>query len=101
MKIGFIGLGAMGRGIAGRLVAAGHEVLVWNRSRPPVDELAGKGARAASSLAEAARSPPAGRISIAAAEPGVAAQRALPSQLWTSCQAMGPHAAASGVMALQ
>ncbi len=55
MQIGFIGLGAMGRGIAARLVAAGHDVRVWNRSRPPVDELVQKGARAAASLAEAAR----------------------------------------------
>jgi len=32
MKIGFIGLGNMGSGIAGNLVRARHEVLVWNRT---------------------------------------------------------------------
>jgi 3-hydroxyisobutyrate dehydrogenase len=32
MKVGFIGLGVMGFPMAGHLVAAGHEVRVWNRS---------------------------------------------------------------------
>jgi hypothetical protein len=31
-EIGFLGLGTMGSGIAGRLVGAGHNVAVWNRS---------------------------------------------------------------------
>lgn len=31
-RIGFIGLGAMGRGLAGNLVAAGYEVHVWDQS---------------------------------------------------------------------
>jgi 3-hydroxyisobutyrate dehydrogenase-like beta-hydroxyacid dehydrogenase len=48
MDVGFIGLGAMGRAMAGRLVAAGHRVRVWNRSRAAVDELVGAGAEAAS-----------------------------------------------------
>ena len=30
MKIGFIGLGNMGSGIAADLARAGHEVTVWN-----------------------------------------------------------------------
>ena len=41
MKIGFIGLGAMGAAIAANLVRAKHEVRVWNRSaekaRPLID----------------------------------------------------------------
>ena len=32
MRIAFLGLGIMGRPMASRLVAAGHEVLVWNRT---------------------------------------------------------------------
>jgi len=48
MEVGFIGLGAMGRAMAGRLVAAGHRVRVWNRSRAAVDELVRVGAEAAS-----------------------------------------------------
>jgi 3-hydroxyisobutyrate dehydrogenase-like beta-hydroxyacid dehydrogenase len=45
MKVGFIGLGAMGRGMARRLMEAGHEVHVWNRSPAPCEELARHGAR--------------------------------------------------------
>lgn len=55
MKIGFVGLGAMGKGIATRLIGAGHEVVVWNRSRAAVDELVAVGAVAAQSAADAAR----------------------------------------------
>src|ERR1700744_194191 len=57
MKIGFLGLGAMGRGMAARLVAAGHEVHVWNRSHAPVDALVAQGAHAAAPAAEAANAP--------------------------------------------
>jgi 3-hydroxyisobutyrate dehydrogenase-like beta-hydroxyacid dehydrogenase len=32
MKIGFIGLGQMGREMAARLIEAGHELVVWNRT---------------------------------------------------------------------
>ena len=38
-KIGFIGLGVMGRPMAGHLLAKGHRLTVFNRSRPAVDEL--------------------------------------------------------------
>jgi phosphoglycerate dehydrogenase-like enzyme len=33
MNIGFVGLGAMGAGIVPRLMAAGHAVTGWNRSK--------------------------------------------------------------------
>ena len=49
MKLAFIGLGVMGYPMAGHLVAAGHEVTVYNRS-------SGKGASSSKSskkLAEA------------------------------------------------
>ena len=45
--IGFLGLGNMGAAMARRLVDAGHEVHVWNRSRPAVDDLVAAGAVAA------------------------------------------------------
>ncbi|MCD6726757.1 MAG: 2-hydroxy-3-oxopropionate reductase [Solirubrobacteraceae bacterium] len=45
--IGFIGLGVMGAPMARNLLAAGHDVVVHSRSRPPVDELVGAGAAAA------------------------------------------------------
>ena len=47
MKVGVIGLGAMGAGIAGSLLRAGHDVTVWNRSKEPVAALVAKGAREA------------------------------------------------------
>ena len=46
MKIGFIGLGIMGKPMAKNLVKAGYEVWVNNRSRASMDELAACGAHA-------------------------------------------------------
>src|SRR3989442_2276605 len=54
MKVGFIGLGKMGRPMTERLLGAGFEVHVFNRSRAPVEELAAKGAVPASSAADVA-----------------------------------------------
>src|SRR4051812_11230897 len=53
MRIGFIGLGHMGRGMAGRLLGANHELIVYNRSPGKTDELAARGAKVATSIAEA------------------------------------------------
>ena len=53
-RIGFIGLGIMGKPMALRLVRAGFPVTVHNRSRDGVDELAGEGAEAATSPREVA-----------------------------------------------
>ncbi|BBY74433.1 2-hydroxy-3-oxopropionate reductase [Mycolicibacterium parafortuitum] len=44
MNIGFIGLGVMGEPMAGHLVDAGHEVVVFNRSRAKVEALEARGA---------------------------------------------------------
>jgi 3-hydroxyisobutyrate dehydrogenase-like beta-hydroxyacid dehydrogenase len=55
MKIAFIGLGHMGRGMARNLLRAGYDVAVYNRSREKAQALAEDGARVASSPAEAAR----------------------------------------------
>lgn len=54
MKIGFLGLGKMGSGMAARLAEAGHEVTVWNRSPGKAGALLDLGAREAASPAEAA-----------------------------------------------
>ena len=50
MKIGVIGLGRMGANIARRLMRGGHEVVVYNRSPEPVQELAKEGAIASADL---------------------------------------------------
>ena len=49
MNIGFIGLGAMGAGIVPRLMAAGHAVTGWNRSRAKAEPLIKVGMRFADS----------------------------------------------------
>lgn len=54
MKVGFVGLGQMGHAIAANLLAAGHELTVWNRSADKGEDLVAKGAPAASSPADAA-----------------------------------------------
>src|SRR5215472_5127199 len=52
--VAVVGLGAMGSRIATRLVAAGHEVAVWNRSAGKAGPLAELGAVPAATPAEAA-----------------------------------------------
>jgi len=53
MKIGFIGLGIMGKPMAGHVLAGGHDLFVFSRSGAPA-ELTNKGARACKSSREVA-----------------------------------------------
>lgn len=55
MRLGFIGLGLMGKPMARHLIAAGHSLYVQNRSRPAVDDLVVAGAVAARTPREVAR----------------------------------------------
>ncbi|MGE5250249.1 MAG: NAD(P)-dependent oxidoreductase [Bacteroidota bacterium] len=55
LKIGYIGLGLMGKSIARNLLKAGFPLVVHNRSQASVDELAAEGAVPADSPAEVAR----------------------------------------------
>lgn len=55
MKLGFVGIGKMGAGIARNLLRAGHEVTVYNRTREKAEALHPDGARVADYPAEAAR----------------------------------------------
>ena len=48
-KVGFVGLGIMGKPMARNLLKAGFELTVHSRSKPPVDELISSGATAADS----------------------------------------------------
>jgi len=50
MQLGMLGLGRMGANIVRRLMKAGHECVVYNRSPGPVQELAGEGAVGCSDL---------------------------------------------------
>ena len=47
MKVGFIGLGQMGRGMAARLLEREHNVVVWNRSKSAAEALRENGAAVA------------------------------------------------------
>ncbi|KFA89937.1 NAD(P)-dependent oxidoreductase [Archangium violaceum] len=55
MKVGFVGLGNMGQPMARNLRAAGHELVVYNRTREKAEALRQQGARVADSPADAAR----------------------------------------------
>jgi len=54
LKIGYIGLGIMGKSIARNIMKAGFPIVVNNRSRASVDELVAEGAKAGGSPAEIA-----------------------------------------------
>ncbi len=54
-RLGFIGVGLMGRPMSLRLLAAGYALTVWNRSRDKLAPLTAKGAQAADSPAGVAK----------------------------------------------
>jgi 2-hydroxy-3-oxopropionate reductase len=54
LKVGYIGLGLMGKSIARNILKAGFPLIVHNRSRTAVEELAAEGAVAADSPREVA-----------------------------------------------
>lgn len=55
MKLGFIGLGIMGKPMAKNLIKAGHEVVVLDMKKEAVDELVALGAESASTPKEVAQ----------------------------------------------
>jgi 3-hydroxyisobutyrate dehydrogenase-like beta-hydroxyacid dehydrogenase len=55
MKVGFIGTGRMGGAMVGRLLAAGHDVGIYNRTAAKAKPLTDAGARLVASIADAAR----------------------------------------------
>ena len=52
-KLAFLGLGQMGTPMAARLLGAGHDLTVWNRTRAKAEPLADLEAAAAASPADA------------------------------------------------
>jgi 3-hydroxyisobutyrate dehydrogenase-like beta-hydroxyacid dehydrogenase len=52
MKIGCIGLGRMGSGMAANILKAGHEVLVYNRTPAKAEPLVAQGAKAVTRIAD-------------------------------------------------
>jgi 3-hydroxyisobutyrate dehydrogenase-like beta-hydroxyacid dehydrogenase len=55
MKLGYVGVGKMGGPMAGRLIAAGHELVVFDAREAAVKPFVERGARAAASVAALAR----------------------------------------------
>lgn len=55
LRVAFIGLGGMGIEMAARLIDAGHQVTVWNRTPSRAEPLVASGARLVGSPADAAR----------------------------------------------
>lgn len=52
--LGWLGTGRMGAAMAGRLIAAGHQVMVWNRTSSKTAPLAERGAVAVGQIADLA-----------------------------------------------
>ena len=52
MKVGFIGLGRMGSGMANRILSGGHDLAVFDAVTAQMSALASAGARSASSIAD-------------------------------------------------
>ncbi|HEV2272867.1 MAG TPA: NAD(P)-dependent oxidoreductase [Acidobacteriaceae bacterium] len=55
MRVGFLGLGKMGRPMAGSLLAQGHRLVVWNRTPSAAAFLKNQGAEVAATPADAVR----------------------------------------------
>ena len=55
MKVGFIGLGIMGKPMSKNLLKAGHELVVNNRSQAAVEELVAAGAASAATAKDVAK----------------------------------------------
>ena len=55
MKVGFVGLGNMGFGMAANLIKAGHEVTVYNRTASKMKALVEQGAHPAARVTDACR----------------------------------------------
>jgi 3-hydroxyisobutyrate dehydrogenase len=53
MDVAVLGMGRMGRAVAGRLLEGGHRVAVWNRSKGKAAEIVSAGGREAHSVADA------------------------------------------------
>ena len=88
MRIGFVGAGAMGVGMIGNLLKAGHAVTVWNRSKTPLASLREAGALIAESPVDCAAQDVV--ISMLADDPAVSAITLDPAFI-TAMPAAGLH----------
>ena len=109
MRVGWVGLGAMGAPMAARLARAGHEVTGYDVAPERANALAGAGSRAADSIAAAVET--ADVIAIMVATPdqldqalfgaeGVSAAEGLPGATVMIMATVGPEAVASAATRL-
>jgi 2-hydroxy-3-oxopropionate reductase len=100
--IAFIGLGIMGGPMAGHLVQAGHDVVGYTLSRPPVDRLVAAGGRGADSIADAVKGadvvitmvPDSPDVELVAMGEGGIFEHAAPGTLYIDCSSIRPDVAA-------
>jgi 3-hydroxyisobutyrate dehydrogenase-like beta-hydroxyacid dehydrogenase len=99
MKVGFIGLGIMGKRMATNLQKKGHELVVYNRTREKADQLLAKGAQWSPSPADLAK-----KVKVVItmlAKPDAVSQTAwlgqngfldnlTPGSLWIDCSTVNP-----------
>jgi 3-hydroxyisobutyrate dehydrogenase-like beta-hydroxyacid dehydrogenase len=90
MRVGFIGLGKMGSAMARNLIKAGHELVLYNRTRRRAEELQPLGARVAETRAEAAHGVEA-LITMLADDPAVEDAMLGPGQALQSLPAGAVH----------
>ena len=92
MQLALIGLGRMGGNMARRLIAGGHDLVVWDRDPKAVETATGAGGRRASSLDDLApmlTPPRAVWIMVPAGEPTEATVNALAERLSSSRSGLG------------
>lgn len=99
MKVGFVGLGIMGSGMASNLLKKGHELVIYNRSRQKAGPLVSKGAIWAQTPADVAKQV---KVLITMlAKPSVVEEMALDKEigflrnlgenaLWIDCSTVNP-----------
>jgi 3-hydroxyisobutyrate dehydrogenase-like beta-hydroxyacid dehydrogenase len=98
MKIAFIGLGIMGSRMAGNLITAGYDLVVFNRTKDKAESLLTRGATWGSSPAETAKQ--AEILITMLATPEAVQQNALghqgfldhlqPRSIWVDCSTVNP-----------
>jgi 3-hydroxyisobutyrate dehydrogenase-like beta-hydroxyacid dehydrogenase len=99
MKVGFVGLGIMGSGMALNLLKRGHDLIIYNRSRQKAEDLVAKGAKWVATPADMAK-----QVSVIVtmlAKPDAVAEMALHKKegfldhlganaLWIDCSTVNP-----------
>ncbi|MDR0238899.1 MAG: 2-hydroxy-3-oxopropionate reductase [Deltaproteobacteria bacterium] len=101
MKIGFIGLGIMGKPMSKNLLKAGHEVVCFDLNKSGMDEVAAAGAKRAASVADVAREcsflitmlPNSPQVRQVALDQGGIADNAKPGTLLVDMSSIAPLAA--------